>query len=219
MPAKAVTPADKPVTTPNKASAAAVRSPKRRIRILRFLLFLFLTIALLGAAAAGAIHYKLVDLVKLDSQWGFSKYPVVGDLIKPLISEPLADIPVQQDDEPKIIKPNTSIPAKPPESPPEPVLPKPSFNPLSVPVDNSELAKQTAQRKEEEQRRLVRVARLYDGMKPEEAAPILNELEDEAVLLLFSKMDQERVAKIMTLFDPKRSARLSNSMLKGRVTD
>jgi flagellar motility protein MotE (MotC chaperone) len=55
-------------------------------------------------------------------------------------------------------------------------------------------------------------------MKAEEAAPILNELDDETVILIFSKMEEERVAKIMTLLEPRRSARLSDAMLKGRVT-
>jgi len=46
--------------------------------------------------------------------------------------------------------------------------------------------------------------------------PILNQLDDSIVLAIFSKMEEEQVAKIMAQLDPKRTARLTQEMLKGR---
>jgi hypothetical protein len=166
--------------------------------------------AVLGSAIVGAVHYKFVDPVQLDAHWGLSQVPIVGQLFKQTLPEQALTQGNAADNE-------TSTPLASPPSPVAAVLPKPSVRIPVVQIDDTELKKQAALKLETEQKRLTKVSRLYDGMKPEEAAPILNELDDETVILIFSKMEEERVAKIMTLFEPRRSARLSDAMLKGRV--
>lgn len=181
-------------------------------KILRMFMLLFVLIAVLGSALFGAVHYKFVDLGQLDSRWGFSKYPIVSQLFKQTLPEQMAD----QSDSAVDAEPSLPL-ASPPTPPVADVRPMPSVRIPTVPIDDTELKKQAALKLEAEQKRLAKVSRLYDGMKPEEAAPILNELDDETVILIFSKMEEERVAKIMTLLEPSRSARLSDAMLKGRV--
>jgi hypothetical protein len=184
-------------------------------KLLRPFVFLLILIAVLGAALAGAVRYKFVDLEQLDSRWGFSKYPLAAQVAQ-LLKQNLPEQSSDQGD-PAV---DSSIPpqATPPLPPVADVLPKPSARVPAVQIDDTELKNQAALQLAAEQKRLARVSRLYDVMKAEEAAPILNELDDETVILIFSKMEEERVAKIMTLLEPRRSARLSDAMLKGRVT-
>lgn len=181
-------------------------------KLLRTFMLLLVLIVVLGSALFGAVYYKFVDLGQLDSRWGFSKYPIVSQLFKQTLPEQTLD-PGDS-----AIDAEPSLPlAAPPPPPVTDILPKPSARIPAIQIDDTELKKQAALKLEAEQKRLAKVSRLYDGMKAEEAAPILNELDDETVILIFSKMEEERVAKIMTLLEPRRSARLSDAMLKGRV--
>jgi len=181
-------------------------------KMLRMFMLLLVLIAVLGAALFGAVHYKFLDLGQLDSRWGLSKYPILSQMFKQTLPEQAS---IQSDSA------ADAEPALPVAPPPPPLvadaLPKPSARIPTIQIDDTELKKQAAMKLEAEQKRLAKVSRLYDGMKPEEAAPILNELDDATVILIFSKMEEERVAKIMTLLEPSRSARLSDAMLKGRV--
>lgn len=174
----------------------------------------------------GAVSSRIIDPVQIETEWGISHYPVLGQLFK----ESLPPLPEVKPDSPvEAVLPTTNVQPVLPQPPAvvleptdptiQPVLPQPSGQLPPVLVDNLEIQKQSALNREAEQKRLVKVARLYDGMKPEQAAPILNELEDETIVLLFSKMDEDRVAKILTLFDHKRAARLSDAMLDRHLVD
>lgn len=224
---------EKPIENANIANGTEVKPVKRFAalrgvvsrffaKLLKLGLLTIILLALLGTVLWGAMRFKLIDAERLDAKWGLSQYPVLGLVIEKMkdSQEPAADdsalpFPTKQET-------SSAQPAPSAQIPPAaviPVLPSPS-NPagiLPVPIDDTELKKQEALKREEEQKRISKLARLYNGMKPEEAAPILNEVDDATVILLFSKMEEEQVAKIMTVFDPKRSARLSDLMLKGPV--
>lgn len=195
--------------TANRESTPPARTGRSKWTILLLLLFI---VSLLAAGAAGAIHYKFVDLAWLDEKLGLSNYPFIGRYIKPVSQEITGAVDEVAPKSPQAASPEQLAPKSSPIL--QQSLPRPP-----VTIDDSELKKQAALKQHDEQKRLITVSRLYDGMKPEAAAPILSELEDETVILIFSKMDQENVAKILTLFDPKRSARLSNLMLKGQINE
>ena len=192
--------------------------PRGRKRIFRFLralfkwcLILLLLLSLIVAAFIGAVRYKFVDPAQIGLPEDSEQYPIIGKFLK----LPVPEEAIEAEDIVVPVQPKTSaLPSI------IPTLPKPSV-PVTLPmkVDDSELKRRELVKREEDQKRLSKVVRLYEGMKPEEAVPIINEIDDATVILLFSKMDEERIAKIMTLLDPKRSARLSDAMLKGRLNN
>ncbi|MEM5771059.1 MAG: magnesium transporter MgtE, partial [Bacillota bacterium] len=62
---------------------------------------------------------------------------------------------------------------------------------------------------------ISRLARLYGNMKPEEAAPIMKELDDDLVVTLLRKMEDEQAAKILSAMEAQRAARLTR-LLAGK---
>ena len=77
-----------------------------------------------------------------------------------------------------------------------------------------EKEKMLKKQQQEENKRIGRLARLYGGMKPDEAVGILNRLDDAEVLAIMGKMEEEQVSKILPLFDSSRAARLTQSMMR-----
>ena len=53
------------------------------------------------------------------------------------------------------------------------------------------------QREGLEKERLQKLANVYEGMRPEEAAPIISQLDDRTIVEIFLQMDDRRVAKIL----------------------
>lgn len=165
------------------------------------LLVLILCFLLAGAGLAGAIYFKLIDLPALAADWKLYDYPVIGQLIpKPQIPADAAEAP------PEDTSTNTEA-----AQPAIPVNPTPAGQPAAQPVD---LAQQIKLQQQEEAKRLSKLARLYNTMKPEEAVPILNELDDNLVISIFNKMEEEQVSKILALMDPQKAAQLSQGMLR-----
>jgi flagellar motility protein MotE (MotC chaperone) len=74
-----------------------------------------------------------------------------------------------------------------------------------------------AKAKQDEAKRISRLARLYGEMKADEAVPIINQLDDSTVLAIFGKMEDGQVAKILAQLDARRAARLTQNMLKGKT--
>lgn len=53
------------------------------------------------------------------------------------------------------------------------------------------------QREGLEKERLQKLAKVYEGMRPEEAAPVISQLDDQTIVEIFLQMDDRRVAKIL----------------------
>ncbi len=198
-------------------------------RLLKWFLLLLLGMVILFTVVFGAIHYRWLDLDQLNDRFG--QYPIAAELIKQagpatIAAENAVEVAgeylgagysfvkeyiAEPSDAATVVEPTS------PETvPPAAVSPAPSARTPSVVIDDMELKQREALALAAEQKRLSKVAGLYNIMKAEAAVPILNELDDATVILLFSKMEEEQVSKIMTLLEPSRSARLSDAMLKGR---
>ena len=54
-------------------------------------------------------------------------------------------------------------------------------------------------------------------MKPEEAVPILTQLDDSTVVAVLNKMEEDQAAKILAQFDPAKAAQISQAMLAAAV--
>lgn len=81
--------------------------------------------------------------------------------------------------------------------------------PAAKQVISPETAEIMAKAKAEEEKNISRLARLYASMKAEAAAPIINELEDDMVVMILRKMEDEQAAKILTAMEPQRAAKLT----------
>ncbi|MCP4572089.1 MAG: hypothetical protein GY838_07015 [bacterium] len=72
-------------------------------------------------------------------------------------------------------------------------------------------AKQTSY-VEERGRSAVRLAKMYEAMKPGEAAPILGTLDMEIVVEIMSRMKERPAAKVLAKMDPRLAAQVSTRL-------
>lgn len=61
------------------------------------------------------------------------------------------------------------------------------------------------QQEEEEEARLVSLVKVYEGMKPKEAAGILNTLDLEILLQVMGRMSERKLSPILAQMDPERA--------------
>jgi flagellar motility protein MotE (MotC chaperone) len=64
-----------------------------------------------------------------------------------------------------------------------------------------------------ESTRLVSLARLYDGMRPEEVAKLFENLDDSMVVAILPRMKAANAAKLLALLPPKRAALISTQLI------
>jgi hypothetical protein len=184
------------------ATAPVAGKPKKSGILLKLFLVFFLLLLLAGGGFAAGVYLKFIDIPQIAQQYKLYDYPVIGQIVGkyfpktatnfetvelPPETEPVAQQPVQL----------------PPEKPETPAATAPDKDKVALDA------------KKDETKRISRLARLYGEMKPDEAVPILNQLDDATVLAILGKMEDGQVAKILSQFDPKRSARLTEDMLKG----
>lgn len=69
---------------------------------------------------------------------------------------------------------------------------------------------------EERERSAVKLAKMYEAMKPAQAAPIISALDMDIILDIMSRMKERPAAKILAKMDPGLAAQVSTRMsLKG----
>ena len=84
-----------------------------------------------------------------------------------------------------------------------------------VVLSKEEIEKQTKERLAAEKKRVSKLARLYNEMKPEDAAKILEGMEDDIVISILQKMDESQVSQVLTKFDTDRAANITKIMYNG----
>lgn len=187
-----------------------VEPKKTRKKMLVFAAILGL-LMLAGVGFGLGIYLRLVDVQGLADRLKLSDYPVIG---RYFTKQQTNFEPVETDNSGNATKQASEIPAQ-----------VPGVNPQSTqvasstpanPIDAAENAKRIKAQQQEEAKRIGKLARLYGGMKPDEAVAVLNELDDDTVIAILGKMEEEQVSKIIPLFDTKRAARLTDTMFKGQ---
>ncbi len=69
---------------------------------------------------------------------------------------------------------------------------------------------------EERERSATKLAKMYEAMKPNQAAPIISALEMDIILDIMTRMKERQAAKILAKMDPGLAAQVSTRMsLKG----
>lgn len=67
---------------------------------------------------------------------------------------------------------------------------------------------------EERERSSVKLAKMYEAMKPAQAAPIMQALDMEIILDIMGRMKERQAAKILALMDAGLAAKVSTRMSK-----
>ena len=187
----------------NATVEAPVEKKSRIIFLLKLGVALLLVILLVLLGFGVGVYFKLIDLEDLGKQYGLANVPGIGRYFE----QPATNF------EPVELPESVTAPALPVVQPPaDPALVPPQ--PKTVPLTEAEKEKMLKKQQQEENKRIGRLARLYGGMKPDEAVGILNRLDDTEVLAIMGKMEEEQVSKILPLFDSSRAARLTQSMMR-----
>ena len=93
--------------------------------------------------------------------------------------------------------------------------------PKEVKIDKKAIDEQRKEREAAEKKRVTRLARIYENMKPEEAAKALVNVDWDTTVLIFQRMSEDAVAAILAKMDPEQAAQLTEMLFAGtqrRVT-
>ena len=202
------------------------------VKKILIVLFLIFFMALLGVSAfAASIYFGVLDNEKV--QWvnekvGLYKLPFIGagqDFEYFAVPEGV-EWPPPPEPEPKpepeneVVAQNNSQPqqtqpATPPAQPkPEPK--KEDAKSKDVKVSQKEIEEQMKAREAAEKKRISKLARIYDNMKPEEAAKALGDVNLDTVVLILQKMDESNAGQIIAKMDPSRAARVTQMLFDGQ---
>ncbi|HWR40407.1 MAG TPA: magnesium transporter MgtE [Patescibacteria group bacterium] len=171
-------------------------------RWLKIVAILFLLMVLVSVGFLAGIFLKVIDMQKIASD-----YPVVGKFFpKPKMNFEPVDLAPDITPIPPIAPPKSSVEQPAPLPPVQPGM-----------LTKEDIEKQEKIRKQEEAKRIGKLAKLYAEMKPDEAVVILKELDDNTVIQILERLEESQSAKILSLFDPKRAAKISDDILKGNT--
>ncbi len=172
------------------------KKPGRKKRILKRLVMIILLIALLAGGFFLGIYLRIFDTSEVNEKLGLYDMPIIGEyFVKPVPKKSVEDSLKEEvkTDEKKMKKE---------ESPP-------------VKITKAELDKEKHEREQAEKKRISKLARLYNEMKPEEAADIMNNLEDSVAISILQKMDEGQASAVLAKFDPDKAARITKIMYAG----
>lgn len=173
--------------------------PSRKKRILKIAAIVLLLLLLIVGGFVVGIYLRIFDTNEVNEKMGLYNLPIIGQyFVKPVPKNSKDDI--------------ASTPASLVEDT-KPTEDKKTSKP--VVLTKAEIDKQTKEREAEERKRLSKLARLYNEMKPEEAADIIDALDDNTAIAILKKMDEGQSAQIMTKLDPSKAARFTKIIYNG----
>lgn len=88
-------------------------------------------------------------------------------------------------------------------------------NKKEVKISKKDIEAQTAAREAAEKKRISKLARIYDSMKPEDAAKALDGVEPETVVLILQKMNEGSAANVLAKMEPMMAAQITQMLFEG----
>ena len=164
-------------------------------KIFKIILMLFLLLVLVVGGFALGVYLRIFDTEEMNQKLGLYKLPVVGEyFVKPA--------PPQEEME---------------EKPVEDVKPKPDEKKQSkkLTLSRKEIEEQMKQREDAEKKRVSKLARLYNGMKPKDAAEAMDALDDDLAVTILQRMEEGTASKVLSEFEPAKAARLTQIIYEG----
>ena len=184
---------------------AAKKKKKKGSKIVKVLLVIFLLLVLIIGGFALGVYLQLIDTQEANKQLKLYDLPVIGEyFVRPAPSEEdMEKMPVEDakpdKDKGKDVKKDD----------------KDKKESKKIVITKEEIEKQMKQREAEEKKRVSKLARLYNQMKPKDAAKAMDGLDDDMCIAIMQRMDEAVVAKIMTEFDEAKTARITKIMYAG----
>lgn len=196
----------------NEQTTEATKKPNRFLRLIKILAFILLFLCLIIGGVFLGVYLRVFDVNAMNEKLELYKYPVIGQYFEQpenidekehsdnieLKSKPAAKSEVKQD----LLKNNNANGRTNPNS--------------AVVLTKEEIEKQMKLRQAEEKKRISKLARLYNEMKPEDAVKLLEQLDDNMVLAIMGKMEDDQVVQILPLFNTARGANLTRIMYNGK---
>lgn len=176
---------------------------------------LFLLILAVGACVA-AIYFDVVSKDQVDwanENVGLYKLPVVGaDGMFEYFQVPEGVVWPEPEPEPEPeedkTKPTTAVAGNTPAA-------ETPQKQKDVKISRKEIEAQMAAREAAEKKRIGKLARIYQNMKPEEAAQALDGVEMDTVVLILQKMSEDSAAQVLAKMEPIQAARLTQMLFEG----
>lgn len=178
------------------------KKKKKGKKIVKVLLVLFLLLVLIIAGFALGIYLRLFDTQEANEKLKLYDLPVVGQyFVRPApTEEEMQNAPVED------AKINTNDKDNKKDAKKE--------NKKLV-ISKEDIEKQVKEREAAEKKRVSKLARLYNQMKPKDAAKALDALDDDMCIAILQRMDESVVAKIMSEFEEEKTAHITQIMYAG----
>jgi len=184
-------------------------------KIRNILIGLIMLVILIVGGFVAAVKYGVLsteNVAMLNEELGLYRLPLVGN-------GKYFEVPEGVEWPPKEESQKETTPAE-----PEPVIeekPKGEQKPKEVKIDRKAIEEQRAQREAEEKKRVTRLARIYESMKPEDAANALINVDWDTTVLILQRMSEDSVAQVLSKMEPEAAAQLTEMLFAGtqrRVT-
>lgn len=169
-------------------------------KLLKIFLMLFLLLVLIVGGFALGVYLRIFDTQEANEKLGLYKLPVVGEyFVKPApTQEEMENAPVE-DAKPSADKNKD----------------KAKEQSKTVKLTKKEIEAQMKEREAAERKRVSKLARLYNEMKPQDAAEAMDALDDDLTVTILQRMDESTAAKVMAEFEPAKAARLTELIYQG----
>ena len=168
---------------------------RKKLKILFILILLLVLIA--GGFALG-VYLRLFDTQALNEEYGLHELPIIGEYFVP---------PAGTEEHSETSTTYTGT------APAAAAAPKKSSE--SVKITKEEIEKQQKEREAAEKKRVTKLARLYNDMKPADAAKVMETLDIDLCIAIPQRMDESNAAKVITAFEPSRAAEITQIIYEG----
>ena len=176
-------------------------------RLIKLVLFLVLLLALIVGGFALGVYLQVFDTNEINERMQLYNLPVVGEYFP---VPPGAERVTAKTEETVTVDKGDKTEAKEEKKKEETKQSK------TVSLTKEEIDKQTKEREAAERKRIRMLARLYNEMKPQEAADAMASLDDDLTVSILQSMDEGNAAKTLAKMEPEKTARLTKLMYEGK---
>ncbi len=177
-------------------------------KIIKFALAAVLLLVLVVGGFLLGIYLQIFDANEINEKIELYDVPVIGEYFVRSTSntntEPQEDTQVKPKTETQDSKPNSSKDKS-----------KEKGNSKPRVLMKEEIEQQMKEREAAEKKRVSKLARVYNEMKPQQAAAIMRDLEDDLSVAILQLMDESQAAKTLAAMEAEQSARLTKLLYTG----
>lgn len=164
---------------------------------------LLLLVLVVGGFLLG-VYLQIFDASTMNEKLKLYDMPVIGEFFVKPAPETEEEVKEETAGKPKMELV---------DSKPNPGKDKGSSKPKVL--TKEEIEKQMKEREAEEKKRVTKLARVYNEMKPQQAAAVMKDLDDDLSVAILQRMDESQAAKTLAAMDAEQSARLTKLLYTG----